>query len=625
MSVFFGVVGREGQPASNGATKAMYRSVADCPHLDVNYRVQGNVGMGFMTTALADTGCAGAPLFLSERRLLILAKGRLDNRGELRHALGAPTRDGEPDGNLIAKCYAKWGSNTPARLLGDWALAAFHVDTQELFLARDQHGYTQLAYYEDDSSVAFSTNLRAILALPWVSKQPEAEAVVRSQVLYTNDGGHLSWYRGVFQVPPGAWVTLSREKGPKTTRYWFPERVSVNRRLGAEDCLRETERLLKVAVSDRIRGKGRPISTLSGGLDSSTVSFLAAEFGAARLRTLSHVPAFPPTTGRPGQRFGDESSFIRQIVAASGRIEPTFLDSRDTHMVASFRKMSQLVTAPLHGAVNTHWLLDVAECAKTLEGEVLLTGEMGNATLSRAGLPQALPLPVALAQHGLGRTLRNRLARPLYLNARAAALRRFPTTLALRRLGFLNVQHIRTLPIYERLSSERFVPGERRLFRDGREQAMAIMNVGCHSRGWIGSMLGDAYGLEFRDPLSDRRLLEFTLSIPEELYFDVQGRTRALVRGVMRGKLPDSVLDTGGKGLQGADVGTRLQREKVEIEQKLLTLEQSNTVRTFLDVQRMRRAWRQIQSVQDHRFGREVDNFTRTLMAGMFLAEFDSH
>jgi asparagine synthase (glutamine-hydrolysing) len=70
------------------------------------------------------------------------------------------------------------------------------------------------------------------------------------------------------------------------------------------------------------------------------------------------------------------------------------------------------------------------------------------------------------------------------------------------------------------------------------------------------------------DPTSDRRVMEFCLSVPEEHYC-ADGRRRSLIKDAMAGMLPPKVLEERRRGYQSADVLFHLTREKAEIEAEL--------------------------------------------------------
>ena len=107
------------------------------------------------------------PAVDDEAGFAFTAAGRLDNRDALVAELrlrdrGRGVGDGERDDGRVPPLGH---AGAPRRLLGDWSFAAWHPAQRRLFLARDQLGQTALYYHCDATVAAFSSSLRAVLAL----------------------------------------------------------------------------------------------------------------------------------------------------------------------------------------------------------------------------------------------------------------------------------------------------------------------------------------------------------------------------------------------------------------------------------------------------------------------------
>jgi hypothetical protein len=161
-------------------------------------------------------------------------------------------------------------------------------------------------------------------------------------------------------------------------------------------------------------------------------------------------------------------------------------------------------------------------------------------------------------------------------------------------------------------------------YRDSREFALAIMMPGNHPRGYFGALIGDQCGMEFRDPLADKRVLEYALTIPNECFFDERGNGKNMVKLMMRDRLPEQVLFPRAKGLQSADIGLRLQACKDEGYDLVSVLTRSPVANHFLDTQKIRRTWDAMQGVRDNRFiVTQIHFMLRAMMIGLFLSRFD--
>src|SRR5690606_34664890 len=97
----------------------------------------------------------------------IVADARIDNRKELRAALGID--DGAmPDSRLVLHAYARWGTECPAHLIGDFAFVIWDEQLKQLFCVRDRLGIKPLYYAHSAIGFAVASESKALLALPWV-------------------------------------------------------------------------------------------------------------------------------------------------------------------------------------------------------------------------------------------------------------------------------------------------------------------------------------------------------------------------------------------------------------------------------------------------------------------------
>ena len=94
-------------------------------------------------------------------------------------------------------------------------------------------------------------------------------------------------------------------------------------------------------------------------------------------------------------------------------------------------------------------------------------------------------------------------------------------------------------------------------------------------------------GIDDRDPLADRRLVEFSLRIPpEQLYWN--GVPRPLARAALADRVPQSVIDLKVRGLQAADWAVRFSKQ--DAHEILDEISASTTAWELFDLDRMREA-----------------------------------
>ena len=217
-------------------------------------------------------------------QVVLTFSGEVYNFTELRSELTARghhfrTRS---DTEVVLHAYLQWGADCVTRLNGMFAFAIWDGQRQELLLARDRLGVKPLYYAKLPDGVLFGSEPKAILAHPDFRPEIDAEGLAElfAQVGTATPGHGV--YRGLSQVRPGTIVQVGRS-GIRTSTYWTLEARDHTDDLAATA---ENVRDLLTDIVHRQTVADVPLcSLLSGGLDSSVVSALAADSLLRRDRT----------------------------------------------------------------------------------------------------------------------------------------------------------------------------------------------------------------------------------------------------------------------------------------------------------------------------------------------------
>jgi asparagine synthase (glutamine-hydrolysing) len=201
--------------------------------------------------------------------------GRLDNRGELL-ALFANDCD-RTDAGLVLAAYQKWGTDFLSRIIGDFALSLWDPSVQTLMLARDPFGVRPLYYHRNNDALFWSSTLTSLLALPEIDAEVNDEYVAGCFALYPELSS--TPYRGIDAVEPGQVITV-KERQVQNCRFWRPAEADEINYANDREYEEQFRHLFREAVACRLRSD-RPIwSELSGGLDSSSIIFMADKIQA---------------------------------------------------------------------------------------------------------------------------------------------------------------------------------------------------------------------------------------------------------------------------------------------------------------------------------------------------------
>ena len=492
-------------------------------------------------------------------RFVLAADVRLDDRAEWVARLGVAPDEALrlSDAALLARAWAVHGCAVIARIHGDFALAVLDTARGELVLARDFLGQRPLFYHAGEGFVAVASMPVGLHALPEVPPRPDARALARYLSL-DPEIDETSFFAGIATVRPGEIVRIGIE-GARRQRYWHPPRPSREER-DPEQIDTDARALFDRAVAVRLRRVGALGCHLSGGLDSCAVMASAAdqlEPGEC-LTAFTAVPPDDAVFHDPLGRFVDEGGHAAAAAARYANVDHVRVVAERDDPVATWDRTDVLFQVPLPNPCNFAWHAQINDRARQRGIGVLLTGYLGNLSLSfdPAGHHANLLAAGSLRQlwrewrgwrrHGrswfsllagtIAPLLPGLVLRPLLrLAGRAAdpAAASFVAPDAQSRPG-------RTIFDAARAIRERDNWQARR-------RALGWVDFGVLNKGILGG-----WGIDLRDPTADRALIEFCLGLPDAA-FRRAGETRALARSVFRNRLPPLVLDEVRRGYQAAD------------------------------------------------------------------------
>ncbi|MEJ0064434.1 MAG: asparagine synthase-related protein [Caulobacteraceae bacterium] len=495
------------------------------------------------------------------------------------------------------------------RLLGDFAFAAWDARARRLVLARDAMGGVPLFYHLADGFIAFATDYPGLFAAPDVPRQLDAAALGDYLVL-NHRRSEETFYAGVRRVPSGALAIVEGGR-LRLQQHWAPNVRAPARRGKLADIIAEARDLLDQAVAARLRSLTPVAAEATGGLDSSAVAATAARLLAPRrLHTLTLLP--PPGLSVVPLRghYPDEHDKVAALGRMHANLDVEFLAPSQPHPNETDpRRMFALVGAPVRNPINYGWFAHLRDRAAESGHRVLLTGQEGNFTLSWDGrlapfewfrsFRYDLLVPELLAlKRRSGVTWRRVLANSIVQHLEPKAVRRWRYArqpgmyFAWEPYSAVDARFAEMAGLLARSIAAGHEPSLG-LPRSGR-QARAEAIHAHHEHALDFAAFSPAlHGVQLRHPLRDRRLVEFTLSLPETL-FSRNGVRRLFARQVLADRLPPQIIEEQRPGTQSPDWYERLTQRRDEIVTEAAALDRSALATRIVDtarVGRMADAW----------------------------------
>lgn len=499
----------------------------------------GLAGLGHRRLSIIDLTPAGAQPMHYLDRYTIIHNGELYNHPELRSLLQSKgyTFHSRTDTEVIVASYAHFGPDCLRYFDGMFAFAIWDETEKKLFLARDRFGEKPLFFYHDGDQLLFASELKALWAAG-VKKEDNFKMLFNFLTIgYTqNPGdGFETFFRNVSKLPPRSYLMYQPLTGVlETAAYWDIE-VAQIRSIKEENAVDTFCDLLHASVKRRLRSDVRLGTSLSGGLDSSSVvaCILSEQDARVPLPTFSAVfPGFEK----------DESSYI-QLVTQHYSLDNYPVTPTADDLIKDFERLVYHQEEPISSS-SIYAQFSVFGLAAGHSVKVLLDGQGADELL--AGYhkyyrwywqelyrsdKKAFALELDAARDLEDRfTWKNRLAARLpvyagiYLKKKRSAQQRRSSDLSrdfIRQYG----KSYYDIPHFDKLSGilyhNTFINGMEGLLRYADRSSMA-------------------HGIEVRLPFLGHELAEFVFSLPS--HFKIrEGWTKWLLRRSMEDILPPAI------------------------------------------------------------------------------------
>ncbi len=501
--------------------------LAAAPHRGPTHQtlIHGSTVLGISRGEDDEDACLG-----TDRGFAICFAGSFDNMADLGIELGLD--DGSRTGTVadvlgvLAEGYRRFREELPNRMRGVYAVAI--SDGQRVLCFRDHVGYRPLFYRFDTDALYAASEAKQVIAGAGIPRQPDLD-VVEAIYFRTYDDATPAALRGVRRLPKATSLSLAGGQ-PRLQRYWHPERLLETATFSRAELKERFTSLMEQAVG---RSLSRPAAiSLSGGIDSPAVAAFAAPIHRHRfgrpLQALSVVYPRHPSV--------DESSYVKIVTAALDI--PLHAYEQTANAVADLRRWTALADTPYPAAALAQYEEDYLR-ARALDARVLLTGEHAEFVMG-------------MQWHVLDHLLTHRRWTPAARQLRERRGRGASwiglTRLVLRSLASDRVMAARnrfaarpaSVPAW--IDRSRLVPDDpvsaRERWRDSQLTGFVGPGISLEAE----EVCQQVCGVRSRKPWTDIDLWEFFLSLPAEMKFP-DLRAKGLVRDLLRGRVPDEILD----------------------------------------------------------------------------------
>ncbi len=508
-----------------------------------------------------------------EKGKFFTADVMLDNREELFRIMDKePSEQKCPDGTLLYEIWNAKGRKCLNDVLGAFSGVYYDEEKKEAEIFADAVGNRFVYYLWQDKVLYFSSLMKPLekfvknlkinenFASDFVGNPSPAMFMEENETMV----------EGIYRLPI-ATVMRVTETGPKKTRYWDPYRDSEMLNYKSyKEYKKAFLKLYRECVTSVMRSPEETGIMLSGGYDSTSVAVMASPELKKRGKELYSYTWIPLRSTKfdeslMAERVVDEEENVRKTAEFLGNLKCHFMDMPDMDIWNERHKLEKVFEGPYKSLENGAWFYRCYEAARKDNVRVLLTGELGNRSISFENTREYF---ATLFRQFKFRKLKQEVDK-LHFHYWYTRKSIYKTVL----MDIWNSKFGKTLlPDVERT----FV-NKKKVIKNGtlkrvHEELMETRKFAADAQyllersfnpvymrlaGEISQKMSIYAGVIDRDPTKDKRIIAFCAKLTPD-QFTHNGYKRALITDYMKEIFPEHILKELRKGIQSGDFMDRV-------------------------------------------------------------------
>ncbi len=275
----------------------------------------------------------------------------------------------QTDTEVLMALYADMGSNCLQKIDGMFAFALWDDVEKELFLARDRFGEKPLYYSFINGGFCFASEMKALFAIG-ASKETSPARVhkyLEQNALMDEEDIESTFYKQVKQVDAACFMIVKQAEIRKRQNYWNLSSIKINHNITVEEAAAQFRKLFATSIKRRMRSDVTVGSSLSGGIDSSSIVLIANTFKETEQRQNTFSARFKNFSK-------DEGAYIDMVINKAGNINPHNVWPDIDEFIAEMESLAYHQEEPFYsGSVYNQYC--VMRLAKEFNTTVLLDGQ----------------------------------------------------------------------------------------------------------------------------------------------------------------------------------------------------------------------------------------------------------
>lgn len=334
--------------------------------------------LGHRRLSVIDLSIEAAQPMHYQSRYTITYNGEIYNYIELKAIL---QKEGyhfntQSDTEVILAAYDYWDDACVEHFDGMFSFAIWDEEEQDLFAARDRFGEKPFFYYNDKETFIFGSEIKALFAAG-VQRTANLKMLFNFITIGYLDNPakpEETFFDNISRLPPASKLFYTpATKELVIEKYWAIDTDLQHDKITEADAIEKFQALFAASVAKRLRSDVAVGSSLSGGLDSSSIVAVAASLRNTSAPFASFTASFPGFEK-------DETLYAKQVAAQFQCVQHT-VDITANHIITDWEKFLYHQEEPV-GSASAFAQYKVFELAKEHGVTVLLDGQGADETLA---------------------------------------------------------------------------------------------------------------------------------------------------------------------------------------------------------------------------------------------------
>lgn len=286
MCGIFGVIAKEGGVPLEEYLKRASEALAHRGPDDYGYHLDDTWGFANYRLSIVDIASGKQPIYTDDGNRGIVFNGEVYNYEDLKADLlkkGYSFKT-KTDTEAILKAFDAYSKDSFPMLNGMFTFCIWDKAEDLVYIARDRFGIKPLYVYEDDRQIIFSSELKGILAQEGLDLSLNPIGF-QDYLRFRYVQSPYTFFKKITRLEPGTYLKI---KNGSSVQYRFFDigNYSIDYTLDADTCKKQLAQRIETAVKSQLMGEVPVGVLLSGGLDSSTISYFVNKCGA-KLKTFN--------------------------------------------------------------------------------------------------------------------------------------------------------------------------------------------------------------------------------------------------------------------------------------------------------------------------------------------------